>query len=183
MTGTYLPPGAFGSERPRPKTYESVPVGAPFEVLKRLPGAIEWNFECLALSNTVANGTAIGNVTPGIPTNYQVQNAFEGLIDFVRCGPNMIAGIGTPTWNASVTVNRVHVPGFIFFGQLPFSDGVGNVWMPTAIFVGQNSLIELNKESDGFGVNSEAVGGFVRGWTWPVQARLEWERKHPERIA
>lgn len=178
MTGIYIPPGGFADQgRPSPKLV-TPQIKAPVEVLKRLVGAVEWNFECLQLSNAVAAGTAIGNVTPGVPTNFQVQNSFEALIDYVRCGPNMFANIGTPTWNASLTGNGVAFPGFIFFGQLPFSDGAGSVWMPTQVFVGPNTLIELRKASDGFGVNSEGVGGFVRGWTWPVRARKDWEARN-----
>lgn len=178
MTGIYIPPGAFADTAPNPTARGNQPPSAPFEILKRLAGAIEWNFECLALSNTVANGTPIGNVTPGVPTNYQVPNGMEAMIDYIRCGPNMIAGIGTPTWNASLTANGVAIPGFIFFGQLPFSDGTGNVWMPASVYVRSATLIELRKASDGFGVNSEAVGGFVRGWAWPIRARLDWEKRH-----
>lgn len=178
MTGTYIPPGGFADQgRPSPKLV-TPQIKAPIEVLKRLVGAVEWNFEVSQLSNAVASGTPIGNVTPGFYNNFQVQNAFEALIDWVQVGPNMFGGSTAPSWIASLTANGVGIPGFVFFGRLPQGDGVGNYWMPTSIFVGPNTLIELRKAADGFGVNSEVVGGFVRGWTWPVRARLDWEARN-----
>jgi hypothetical protein len=179
--GKYIPPGAFLQEtsEPGPVIFG---VQAPFEVLKRLAGALEWRFVCLQDSTSVAAGNAIGNVTAGVPTNFLVQPGFEGLIDWLVVGPNMNPSTTQATWNAALTGNAVPFPGYEFFGRLKASDGAGNWWVESSIFVPENTLIELRKASDGFGVAPNAIGGDVHGWVWPIRARIEWEAQELARL-
>lgn len=177
MSGEFIPPGAFAEAPSRP-TFKLLRVRAPIETLKRLPGCLEWVFECLQASTSVGSGAAIGNITPGIPTNYQVQHGFEALIDKILVGPNMVSAIADPTWNASLTANGVPIPGYAFFGRLSETDGIGNCWQTAAILIPENTLIELRKGSDGFGANPMVIGGWVHGFVWPKRAREEWEHRH-----
>jgi hypothetical protein len=179
-SGKFIPPGMF-LETGQPGKPPARPGRAPLDILKRLPGAIEWGFECFQDSTAVAAGNAIGNTSPGVPTNFQVEDGFEGIIDWLVVGPNMIPSTVAPTWNASLTVNRVAVPGYEFFGRLMMTDGVaGNWWAFATILVGQSTLIELRKASDTFGASPTTIGGRVHGFTWPLRSRIDWEQMHPE---
>lgn len=177
--GKYIPRG-FAPLQPQGGK-PLVPIQIPFDVLRRLPGVIEWGFECFRDSTAIANGNPITNVTPGVPINFQVEDGFEGLIDWLSVGPNMNPSTAAGTWNASLTINGVHVPGLEFFGRLKEFDGFGTWWVDTLILVPENGLIELRKESDSFGVNPTTIGGRVHGLTWPIRSRLDWELTHPEK--
>lgn len=154
----------------------------PLEALYGLPGVIEWFFSCIASHGTIPPNAAITNVTPGAASNLKVPAGYEGLIDFLQLGPNMIPSSGgaAGTWSAAIAFNGRFIPGWVFVGSLQGTDGMGNWWTPTRILIPENTLVTLNKTGDSFGVGTEDIGGTLHGIIWPKRSRLDWQRRHPE---
>jgi hypothetical protein len=153
----------------------------PFEILKRLPGAQEWAFQCMQLSSVVGANAAINNTTAGVSANYQMLGGLEGLIDWLSLGPNMIPNSGaSATWLAAIKLNNVAIPGWGVVGQLKATTQLGYWWADVSIYVKENSLVQLFQVSASIGTVD--IGGYVHGWAWPIRSRMAWEQAHPQKI-
>lgn len=174
-----IPRGVFAPAQGTPKQPRlgSFP---PIEQLYRLPGVLEWYFSCIASQGTIAVGAAITNVTAGAPSSLNVPGGSEGLIDYVQLGPNMMptSGGAGGTWVAGIRFNQQFVPGWAFVGSLKATDGMGNWWTEARIFIPENTLVTLVKQSTGFGVGTQDIGGTLHGIIWPKKSRLNWQRLH-----
>ena len=175
MAGKYFPPGTVATANPEtggPK-WRRFPT---LEVLRRLPGAMEWSFFCISTHTGVAAGAPLTNVSLGVPSNYRVKGGFEGVITWVQLGPNLFPTSAGNTWLAGLAQNGDPIPGWSPIGQLMATDGMGNWWTECLIPIAENATIQIVKLGDTLGAGNPAdIGGAVHGLVWPVRSRLQWQ--------
>lgn len=174
-----LPAGLFGGlgkQKGGPKRHRN----ASLDILKKLPGSVEWTFSCMNVHTAIATLAAMNNITPSVPSFYQVAAGYEAVITWVQIGPNIVPSSGgVGSWAPGLTLNLVPVPGWYPISTLPGTDGMGNWWADCEIYVEENSLVNLIKWSDTLGAGNPAdIGGTVHGYTWPIRSRLTWEATH-----
>lgn len=177
-----LMPAGFATEVAEPdlRVLRSTPT---FETLKRLPGAMGWQFEVMQAASGVVLPGPIQNQgsLPPPPNGFTIGGGFEGLIDMISIRNIAIdSGSGVANLFYSLALNGVPLAGYENMGQLQESDGNGNWWANVNEFVQENTLIELwllsNASPSGW-----VCGGRVHGWQWPIRSRMDWEAMHPER--
>lgn len=178
--------GMFGRMMPSGFGRITKQVGGPkrsrkpsLDTLIHLPGATEWAFFCINLHTAIATNAAINNVSPSIPAQFKVPNGFEGVVTSINIGPNVIpTSGGNGTWFPGLVVNMTPVPGWYPLPTLEATDGMGNWWQPKCeIYLEESSLVQLVKVGDTLGAGNPAdIGGSVRGYIWPIRARMTWEK-------
>lgn len=175
-TGKYFPLGSllpWGKQTGGPKTHRM----PSFEVLRTLPGAIEWSFFCINVHTALATFAPLNNVSPSVPAQFQMPFGSEGMITYIQIGPNVVpTSGGNGTWFPGLVFNNIPVPGWYPIASMKATDGFGNWWTDCMIPVPEGNLVQLIKLGDTLGAGNPAdIGGTVHGWLWPIKSRLQWE--------